>query len=172
MEQKLRIDLQSADALRLSLQGEAPGTIRLQAPAAGTANYERLTHKPRINGVELMGDQSSEDLRIISENTVSGWAARADYIPRRGEICVYTDYAAVEDDQGHTLTVPGIKIGDGNAYLADLPFAGDDLRYLILRELRQHAGNSDIHVTPQEKAFWNAKLNYDVSGEELILNRN
>ena len=85
MEQKLRIDLQSADALRLSLQGEAPGTIRLQAPAAGTANYERLTHKPRINGVELVGDQSSEDLRIISENTVSGWAERTDYLPGAGK---------------------------------------------------------------------------------------
>lgn len=37
-----------------------------------------------------------------------------------------------------------------------------------------HINNQDIHITPEERIFWNNKLNCEdeVSGEELILNRN
>ena len=66
----------------------------------------------------------------------------------------------------------GIKIGDGRAYVQDLPFIDGALR----QELLGHINDPDIHVTIQEKLFWNNKLNVNdhmelVNGA-LILNRN
>lgn len=135
-------------------------------------DYERLVNKPRINGVELVGAKTSQDLHIVSENTTAGWNADPHYLPKQGEICVYLDYEIVQDDMGNTLTYPGIKIGDGNSYLIDMPFVGAETRYLLLRRLRDHEQNAVVHITQAEREFWNNKLNYDAVGEELILTRN
>lgn len=34
----------------------------------GTSNYEKLQNKPQINGIELIGNQKSEDLGLQSKN--------------------------------------------------------------------------------------------------------
>ena len=137
-------------------------------------DYNRLANKPQINGVELVGNKTSQDLYLVSENTTVGWNENPLYLPKRGEICVYTDHTMITDDLGNTFAYPGIKIGDGNAYLIDLPFAGDDIRYEILQQLRAHTSNTAIHITQAEREFWNKKLNYeyDDAEETLILNRN
>ena len=135
-------------------------------------DYERLSNKPSINGITLSGDMSLADLHIVSENTTAGWNSNPQYIPKQGEICIYLDYATAQDDMGHTITYPGIKIGDGNSYLIDMPFVGAETRYILLERLRQHEMNTDIHVTAAEKEFWNNKLNYNITDEELILTRN
>lgn len=134
-------------------------------------DYEGLRNKPQINGVTLSGNVTSQDLYLVSENTTAGWNENPLYLPKAGEICVYTDRTTVVDDQGHEITFSGIKIGDGNAYLIDLPFVGDDTRYMILQRIQQHEANAAIHVSPEDRSFWNNKLNYDVAEEELILNR-
>lgn len=52
-------------------------TVRLtgdiSVPAVGTGDYESMTNKPRINGVELVGDKSLEELGIpiLSDNIVT-----------------------------------------------------------------------------------------------------
>lgn len=130
-------------------------------------NYEHLSNKPTINGVIVSGNLTLQDLKIVSENTTSGWNATPDYIPKAGEICMYTDYAVIDG-----ITYYGIKIGDGSAYLIDLPFVGEDVRNLVLGKLAEHEQDSVAHITSEERAFWNNKLNYEVSGEELTLNRN
>lgn len=135
-------------------------------------DYNKLSNKPSINGVELSGDVSLQDLYIVSENTRAGWDSNPQYLPKAGEICVYTDYMTVQDDMGHNITYPGIKVGDGNAYLIDLPFVGEETRYLLLRRIQDHENNTAIHLQPGEREFWNNKLNYDVENEELILTRN
>lgn len=38
----------------------------------GVKNYEELTHKPSINGVQLTGDKTSEDLHIEGGTTIAG----------------------------------------------------------------------------------------------------
>jgi len=135
-------------------------------------DYDRLDNKPQINGVELGGNKTSQDLFIVSENTTAGWNSDPLYLPKSGEICIYTDHATVQDDLGNTIVCPGIKVGDGNSYLIDMPFVGTEIRYEILRRLKLHEENTAIHLMPGEREFWNNKLNYDVSNEELILNRN
>lgn len=111
--------------------------------------------------------------RILSKSdTTENWNKVRSFIPLRGEVIIYTDYGHMDDGFGNQIDVPGIKIGDGSAYLIDLPFVGNDVRYQILNELRAHSGNTLIHVTPEEKAFWGNKLNYNVDNGNLILNRN
>lgn len=137
-----------------------------------TGNYEDLANKPQINGVSLTGNQSSQDLYLVSENTTAGWNSNPMYLPKKGEICVYTDYTTVTDDQGRTITYPEIKIGDGNSYLIDLPLASASARYFLMNKLQEHIDDTSVHIQPGERQFWNNKLNYDVSGEDLILTRN
>lgn len=46
----------------LSRNGNLSGNISM--PDGGEKNYERLSHKPRINGVELIGDKSIEEIGV------------------------------------------------------------------------------------------------------------
>lgn len=111
--------------------------------------------------------------RILARRgTTAEWNTIRQFIPMRGEVIIYTDHGQIEDEFHRKINVPGIKIGDGNAYLIDLPFAGDDVSYQILHELREHTSNQVIHVTQAERDFWNNKINYQVSDGRLIINRN
>lgn len=110
--------------------------------------------------------------RILARrDTTENWNAVRSFIPMRGEVIVYTDHSQMEDGFGNVIDVPGIKIGDGSAYLIDLPFVGNDVRYQVLQELREHSGNTVIHVTQADRDFWNNKLNCTVSDGVLTLNR-
>lgn len=110
--------------------------------------------------------------RILARRgTTAEWNQNRQFIPMRGEVIIYTDHGTITDEYDRTINVPGVKIGDGNAYLIDLPFAGDDVSYQILHELREHTSNQVIHVTQQDRDFWNNKLNYQVADGRLILNR-
>lgn len=108
---------------------------------------------------------------LVRRDTTANWNQRRDFIPMRGEVIIYTDHGTITDDYGEAVSVPGIKVGDGSAYLIDLPFVGTDQRYAILQELKQHTDNMSIHVTAEDREFWNNKLNCTVNDGRLILNR-
>ena len=111
--------------------------------------------------------------RILSKSdTTANWNANIHFIPFRGEIIVYSDYGHIDDGFGNQIDVPGIKIGDGNAYLIDLPFVGEDQKRIILQQLQEHANNQEIHISQAERKFWNNKLNCDVKNGNLIFNHN
>ena len=118
-------------------------------PAQPITDYERLTNKPQINGVTLSGDQTMADLRAIYSDTTANWNADRDFIPPAGAIIIYSDYSQIDD-----TPVPAMKIGDGLAYLIDLPFVSDDIRYAIAA----HVGNTSIHITSEERQYWNDKV--------------
>ena len=97
------------------------------------------------------------------------------FIPLEGEIIVYNDYKTIQkeiDGEVTTVQVPGVKIGDGRAFVQDLPFIDEELR----DRLMAHINNPNMHVTLQEKLFWNNKLNVDDASEvvdtALVFNRN
>lgn len=100
-------------------------------------------------------------------DSTAGWTQRRKYIPFRGEVIVYSDRHVIDG-----MDYPGIKIGDGMAYVVDLPFVGQETESQIMDLLYGHINNSSIHVTQGDKDFWNNKLNYMIDGEKLILNRN
>ena len=125
-------------------------------------NYERLTNKPQINGVELFGDKSAYELGLaykIKYDTVDGWAHNLDYIPLEGELIIYTDYGNING-----VNIPAIKVGDGLAYAADLPFVGDDMRDIYLA----HINDTVAHITADEREFWNNKVRCYINGDKLV----
>ena len=86
-------------------------------------------------------------------------------------LVVYTDYKTVVDPEtGETKTYMGVKIGNGNVYLADLAFT-DECSNI---ELQEHIQNSDVHIQNGERDFWNNKINCENEVEDglLIITRN
>lgn len=116
----------------------------------------------------------------LKRDTTENWNNARGFVPLKGEVIIYTDYKTITKEvYGETVTeyVPGIKIGDGGAYVQDLPFVDTELR----NKLMEHIENMDLHVTLGEKSFWNNKVNiddsYEIIQEELedellIFNRN
>lgn len=104
----------------------------------------------------------------IEVRTTAEWNERMLYIPKVGRIIVYSDRNVIDG-----VAYPGVKIGDGLAYVVDLPFVGDDVASRIMAIIEEHIQNEQIHVTEAERAFWNNKINYEMddSGETLIINR-
>ena len=101
----------------------------------------------------------SEKADIVSENTSSGWADKPGYVPKKGEFCLYTDTST-------------LKIGDGSVPIADLSFIKDSDVQALAARLDDHINNKEVHVSSADRLFWNAKLNYETNGEELIFTRN
>lgn len=111
------------------------------------------------------------DLAGIKCETTEYWDNASGYIPKSGEIIIYSDYQTKEVD-GQIINIPGIKIGSGNGYVQDLAFLNQDLA----DALYDHITNTIIHVTQAEKDRWNNKLNVtdaeEVIDDTLIFNRN
>ena len=108
-------------------------------------------------------------------DTTANWNAARGMVPLAGEVIIYTDYKTIRkeiDGEMQDVHIPGVKIGDGQTYVQDLPFVDTELRDTIMN----HINNQDVHVTLQEKLFWNNKLNVNDNMElvdgALILNRN
>lgn len=107
----------------------------------------------------------------IKYNTTDYWDHLLGYIPKEGEIVIYSDYQTKEID-GEVVNIPGIKIGSGNGYVQDLAFIDADQR----QELMDHISDNVRHITAEERAKWNNKLNVtdakEVIEDTLIFNRN
>lgn len=98
----------------------------------------------------------------VRTDTTEGWNSLTGYISEEGVVYIYSDYKQNEDGEN----VPGFKVGDGLAYLADLPFS-DDL-------MERHIRNQDIHVTLAEKQFWNNKVRayHEGNTENIVFTTN
>lgn len=114
------------------------------------------------------------DKMTYYSRTKSDWDSDRTLISEKDVLYIYSDYKVIQKD-GQKIHLPGLKIGDGLSYLIDLPFANtqneaevQQLQNLIL----DHINNKTIHVTQEEKIFWNNKLNLFLQGENLVLNRN
>lgn len=120
----------------------------------------------------------------LKRDTTENWNNARGFIPMVGEVIVYTDYETKTyevEEYGEKVTktveIPNIKVGTGNAYVQDLAFVDEKTRDILMAHIQDH----DIHVTLQEKVFWNNKINVDdaeeqttgeLEDETLILNRN
>ena len=82
-------------------------------------------------------------------------------IPPKGQLVIYSDLYSITKSDGTTITSAGIKVGDGNTTIEQLPFI--DWFYL------DHINDKNIHVTKKEKEFWNNKITCKVDDETLNL---
>ena len=124
-------------------------------------------HDARIPGIDTTPASGSENLitsgavfNAISDNsgkisygTTAYWQEHLTFIPKAGEIVIYSDHSSIEEND-ETVYIPGIKIGDGSAYGIDLPFVDDAMAQTIL----SHISDTDIHITAAERTSWNNKL--------------
>ena len=120
----------------------------------------------------------------LKRDTTANWNNAVGFIPLPGEVIVYEDYETktyTVQENGRTVTktvnIPNIKVGTGNAYVQDLAFVDEKTRSLLL----DHIQDQNVHVSTEEKTFWNNKINVDdmyelvhgeLEDETLVLTRN
>lgn len=113
--------------------------------------------------VELIDEAVETIGYAVWVDSTANWDAQPTLISKSHSIYVYYDkYSYVRD--GQTILIPGLKVGDGNAYLIDKPFVDEDIRFI----LNQHINDSNIHTTAAEKLKWNQKLDYKEPVGDLI----
>ena len=124
-----------------------------------------------------LDEESSQQIRMlpmsvyfsgkISIDSSEEWSQKTTYIPKNGEIIIYNDRNVIDG-----VSYPGIKIGDGLAYVVDLPFFGDDETNAITEIVNNHIDDTQSHVSAADREFWNSKINVELNGESLVLTRN
>ena len=93
-------------------------------------------------------------------NTTAGWNEQGMLVSKTNTLYIYTDYQVIDGD-----TIAGIKVGDGNAYLIDLPFTD--------KALMNHIADNTRHITNSEREFWNNKVRcYYAGTDQLIFTTN
>lgn len=97
----------------------------------------------------------------IKHDTTANWNKAINFIPLAGEIIVYDDYKQIVED-GVTKNVPGIKVGDGLAYVVDLPFTTQQTDNVLM----SHINNTDIHINNVERVIWNNKVACFINPED------
>lgn len=134
----------------------------------GVSDYNELTNKPSINNVTLQENTTLQQLGLqgIYYNTKAGWNAQPTLVAEQGAIYIYKDYSTVTDGN-ETKDVPALKIGDGTSYLIDMPIVNGDIADMLL----DHINNAVIHVTSDDKTFWNNKSSAysDPSANETLV---
>ena len=98
----------------------------------------------------------------LKRDTTANWNAAIGFRPLEGEIIIYLDGRQMEKD-GEMIDLPTIKIGDGKAYVQDLPFVDDDTRDTLL----MHINDALSHVSQRDRSFWNHKVDIDDLYENL-----
>ncbi len=84
---------------------------------------------------------------ILHVDTTAGWNAQPSLVGQANHVYVYSDYQVIGG-----VAVPGLKIGDGQAYLIDTPFV-----YGGNASIEEHINDTTVHITAEERAFWNNK---------------
>lgn len=82
----------------------------------------------------------------VISNTTAGWNSNPGLIAKKDIIYVYSDYQ--KDSEGNNI--PGLKVGDGSAYLIDSPF--------IDTSMLEHINDKTVHVNEGQREFWNNKV--------------
>lgn len=129
--------------------------------------YWKYTNSNHWN--ELVDIQSIIDTTLTSRmakyakvyyGTTEQWNSDKSLVSELCSFYVYTDHSKTKDGKDK----PDIKIGDGQAYLIDLPFLGSNDDINELREkIENHINNTDIHVSEEDRIFWDNKVSVDES---------
>lgn len=86
----------------------------------------------------------------IYYDTEENWNSRPTLISKKGAIYVYSNHSYKDDD----TPIPAIKVGDGLAYLIDMPFVDENIGDALV----SHIQDDVSHITDEERNFWNNKV--------------
>lgn len=90
------------------------------------------------------------DCSKIFYKTRNEWNADPTLKTKSGYIYIYSDAYRINDN-----VYPSFKIGDGNSFLIDMPFFDE--------KMLEHINNHVIHITQEEREFWNNKVRSYIS---------
>lgn len=102
----------------------------------GLGQYDALI-KQYIADIEIT--------KVLYADTAS-WNSQPQLVSQVGVIYIYSDYK--KDAEGNNI--PGLKVGDGNAYLIDVPF--------LTKLIDEHILDNIRHITSSERDSWNNKV--------------
>ncbi len=116
------------------------------------------------------------DRTAIHYDTKETWNSKKNYIGEKGHIYVYSNYSSKTLDDGTVVKVPALKIGDGEAYLIDLPYikTEDETKEIIetieeeittLQEaVETHVTDTDAHLSEEDRYnLEHPQLQYEVT---------
>lgn len=75
--------------------------------------------------------------RVVTMTTEE-WAGRKNLVSQEGALYIYSDYYTDGDGKTHA----GLKVGDGKAYVVDLPFVAGDGADAIA----EHMADREVHT--------------------------
>lgn len=104
-------------------------------------------------------DENTRNVAAIKSGTKAYWETQSHVQSQKDYLYFITDYFVGKDGKTH----PAIKIGDGNAYIGDLPLIvsyGDGATNI--EEVVDHMEDKQIHITKEEREKWNEKVSCDV----------
>ena len=90
-------------------------------------------------------------------NTTAAWDAQVQLQSQADTLYIYTDHQV--DSEGNVIA--GIKVGDGNAYLIDMPFTDS--------AIMEHISDNVRHISAEERAFWNNKVRCYLADNDRII---
>lgn len=112
---------------------------------------------------QLLKQYISDTTPRILYDTKANWDTQSSLVSVAGTVYIYSDY--YQDSGGNDI--PGVKVGDGNAFLIDLPVAG--------KLYDEHMADSVRHITSAERTAWDNKVRCymdTVDTENLIFTTN
>ena len=92
------------------------------------------------------------DCRVLYATTAT-WNSQPQLVSARGYLYIYSDYK--QNGQGQNIA--GFKVGDGNAFLIDMPFTDE--------VMQDHITDTVHHITQAEREFWNNKVRCFIDAE-------
>lgn len=98
----------------------------------------------------------------VVSHTTAEWNQLTSLQSRKDCLYIYTDHQVKDGDN-----IPGLKIGDGNAFVVDLPFL-DDI-------YSSHIADQIAHVTSADRTFWDNKVTCYIDpnqNDKLIFSKN
>ena len=133
---------------KVVIQKSIDGSMNLIYPKTSADNViynESLSIKDKIDSMNSP----------VQSNTKEYWDSNNNLVSIKDAIYVYTDYKQLKNGDN----IPGVKIGDGLAYLIDLPF--------IDVEITEHILNDQIHVSQQDRDKWNNKVRCFINEKDI-----
>ena len=137
---------------------EAISNVEIDSELSSTSTNP-LENRAVHEALSQLADSLSLNRPQVFFNTKERWNLQSQLVSQKNAIYVYTNYQQDEDGKN----IAGIKIGDGEAYLIDLPFL--DTLYL------EHINDNNIHITDEERQFWNNKVRcyYSLTENETVV---
>lgn len=73
-------------------------------------------------GIVDVGTTLITNKAVVLRATTEYWNSKRDLVSKKDVFYLYLDHFSHVDEHGELVYTPGLKIGDGLAYLIDLPF--------------------------------------------------